>query len=282
MKQWMLPVCAAALAAGIFCGCAPLQVATKVLDDSDLGDTAQAVGEELAKEVPATQAASTLLTDDLVRQNYTTDQAITQIEIDEKDANLEIRSGSTKEIQVSYIEPKDRSLYTFEVQGSTLKIKKTGRVKWNDSTPATVITLPAQEYQSIEIEADNLYLDVSGLDVAKLDAEAGNGYFTVKDLKAQNVSFSADNGVTKLTDLIAQKLDLEMDNGTLDLNRTRVDHYECEMDNGQVSGTLTGREDEYNVRVSIHDKVQTYGSASADKTVDIKLDQGDVKLNFRL
>lgn len=280
MKQWMLPVCAAVLAAGIFCSCAPLQVANKVLDDSDLKDAAQVVGKELANEAPSTQ---TLLTDDLVRQNYTTDQAITQIEIEEMDAVLEIQSGSTQEIQVSYIEPKDRSLYTFEVRGSTLKIKKTGRVDWKDkSTPTTVITLPAKEYQSIEIEGDNLCLAVSGVDVSELDAEAYNGVFKVNDLQAKDVSFTADNGVTELTNLIAQKLDLEMDNGTLDLDKTRVDHYECEMDNGEISGTITGREDEYNVRVSIDNEVQRYGSTSADKTIDFKLDQGHVKLNFRL
>lgn len=283
MKQWMLPVCAAALAAAVLCSCAPLQVATKVLGDSDLEDAAQAVGEELASQASSVQSDKVVLTDDLVRQTYSTDQDVAKIEIEELDSNLEIRTGSGDEIRVTYVEKANQNLYTFEVKGSTLKIKKTGRIIQEDSSvPATVIILPAKEYQSIEIEADNLYLDMSGLDVAELDAEARNGYFKVSDLKAQNASFTADNGVTNLTDVIAQKLDLEMDNGTLDLNRTRVDYYKCEMDNGQISGTLTGREDEYNVRISIDGKIQSNGNTSAGKTIDLKLDQGDVKLNFRL
>lgn len=283
MKKFMLPVCAAALAASIFCSCAPLQVAEKVLDESDLKDKTQAVGQELAQEAPAVQTASAPLSGDLVRQNYTTDQPITQIDIEEVDANLEIRSGTTQEIQVSYVEPSNRSLYTFEVRGSTLKIKKTGRVNWeNNSTPATVITLPDQEYQSIEIEGTNLYLTMSDLDVVQLDAEADNGYYEVSGLQARNASFSADNGSAALTDLTAQKLDVEMDNGTLELNRTLVDHYECEMDNGQISGTVTGSEEEYNTRISIGGVLKSNDNRNASKTMRFELDHGDVQVDFQL
>ena len=136
MKQILLLAGSAALAAALLCSCATLQIASKVLDGSG-----QAVEQELEDMASSIQAAQEVQASDLARRTYTTSQNITKVEIQEVDANLSIKTGNTDEIRVTYIEPEAQSLYTFEVEGNTLKIRKLGRMENLNSTPATVIVL---------------------------------------------------------------------------------------------------------------------------------------------
>lgn len=284
MKPMMLSVCSAALAAVMLCSCAPFQVATKVLDDSNLKGAAEAVGEELAGEAASVQAASSVLKENMIRQTYTTRENITKIEISDLDAAIEIKTADTDEIQVVYKEPADQSLYSFEIKGSTLEIRKTGRIVSNGGpTPTTVITLPAKEYQSIDVEANNLSLVTTDLDARQLDFEGSNASFQITGGNVNDLSISADNAAVTLSETTAKKIDVEADNGDVHFDQTQADAYECELDNGSIHGVLLGRQDEYNIRVTAEDKntnLKTNGNTGAAKSIRFEVNNGNIEVRL--
>lgn len=278
MKQILLSVGSAALAAALLCSCAPFQIASKVLDESE-----QAIGQELEDMADSIQAAREVQASDLARRTYTTSQNITKVEIEEVDANLTIKTADTDEIRVTYIEPAAQSLYTFEVKGSTLKIRKLGRLENMGSTPATVITLPAGTYEEIEIEADNTSLTLEDLDVRKLDVEADNLSLDFTGGSTGELSLKANNAAVELSKLTAQKVEIEADNGAVHFDQTQADAYECDLHNGTIEGVLIGRNDEYNIKVSARDEytnLKTNGNTAAPKSIDFSVDNGEIRVRL--
>lgn len=278
MKQILLLAGSAALAAALLCSCATLQIASKVLDGSG-----QAVEQELEDMASSIQAAQEVQASDLARRTYTTSQNITKVEIQEVDANLSIKTGNTDEIRVTYIEPKAQSLYTFEVEGNTLKIRKLGRMENLNSTPATVIVLPARAYEDIEVEADNASLTLKDLDTRRLNVEADNISLDITGGNADQLSLKADSAAVELSKITAQKVEIEADNGAVHFDQTQADAYRCDLHNGAIEGVLMGRNDEYNINVSARDEhtnLKSNGNTSAKKSIDFTVNNGGIRVRL--
>ena len=278
MKQILLSVVSAALAAALLCSCAPFQIASKVLDESDLAD---ALEQEL--EAASAQAVQEVQTSDLTRRTYTTSQNITKVEIEEVGANLTIKTADTDEVRVTYIEPSAQTLYAFEVHGSTLKIQNLGRLENMSSTPATVITLPARAYENIEINADNAGLTLEDLDVRNLEVEAKNLSLKMEESTAGELSVNADNAAIELSKMTAEKIEIEADNSVVHFDQTQASAYACDLHNGSIEGVLIGRNDEYNIKVSARDEytnLKTNGNTTAQKSIDFSVDNGKIQVRL--
>lgn len=278
MKQILLSVGSAALAAALLCSCAPFQIASKVLDESE-----QAIEQELEDMADSIQAAQEVQTSDLARRTYTTSQNITKVEIEEVGANLTIKTADTDEVRVTYIEPSAQSLYTFEVNGSTLKIRKLGRLENMGSTPATVITLPARAYENIEIEADNAGLTLEDLDVRNLEVEAKNLSLKMEGGTAGELSVNANNAAVELSKMTSEKIEIEADNSVVHFDQTQANAYECDLNNGNIEGVLIGRNDEYNIKVSARDEytnLKTNGNTAAQKSIDFSVNNGKIRVRL--
>lgn len=278
MKQILLMAGSAALAASLLCSCATVQIASKVLDGSG-----QAVEQELENMAASIQEVQEIQTSDLSRRIYTTSQNITKVEIQEVDANLTVKTANTDEIQVTYIEPTAQSLYAFEVDGSTLKIRKLGRMENRSTTPSTVIILPAKAYEAIEIESDNAGITLNDLDVRKLEVESKNLSLKMAGGAADELSVQANNAAVELSELTAEKIEIEADNGAVHFDQTRASAYECDLHNGTIEGVLVGRDDEYNIKVSARDEstnLKTNGNTSARKSIDFSVGNGKIQIRM--
>lgn len=273
MKQWMLPVCAAALAAAVLCSCAPLQVATKVLEDRNLESFADSLSNEI-KSQPSK----------MIGHDYTAPNEITRIEIDDRDAIIDIKALSVSNVQMTYMET-EYSNYSVQTVGSTLKIKK--NTNWREESERFTITIkvPSSLLDRLKIEGDNLEVNISNLQVGRLEMEAENSFLMMDNMTGNEVSIEAEQVFARLNNNVLGRLTVEADNSNLELNQVKSDAYDCELENGDISGVLIGQETDYNIRIQVRNGTSTLNSNSnlgAEKSLRFEVDNGNVKTNFQL
>lgn len=280
MKQILLSAGSAALAAALLCSCVPFQIASKVLDESN-----QVIGQDLEDIADSIQASQEVQISGLTRRTYTASQNITGLDVESQDAAIRIETADVSQVEVEYVEPSDQTLYRFWVEGSTLKIEKRGQSNGNRSEVETSmkITLPAGAYQEIEIRGTNSGVKIQDVEVQSLELENSNSSVSLSGLTVGELSGEVKNGGVKVSDTSAQKIELELSNGSIAFDNAQADDYECEVSNGTISGTLAGREEDYNIRTSVgmgSNNLPSSTKTGAGKSIEFHVDNGSIKVQF--
>lgn len=281
MKQILLSVGSAALAAALLCSCAPFQIASKVLDESELSQAVETVGQQAED----TQIVSQALSAGMVQRVYVAEQNVTSLDVESVDAAIRIETADVSQVEVEYVEPSDQSWYRFWVEGSTLKIEKRGQTNGNRSEVeiAMKITLPVREYQEIEVHSTTSGVKMQDVEVWSLELETTNSSISLSGLTVGELSGEAKNGSVKVEDTVARKIELELNNGTIAFDNAQADDYECEVSNGSISGTLAGREEDYNIRTSVgmgSNSLPSSTRSGAGKSIEFHVDNGNIKVQF--
>lgn len=278
MKQILLSLGSAVLAAALLCSCGPFQVAEKVMDQSDL----QQIAEGLAMRAEDSANISEAEKSGLVRRTYTAEADVDKIKIQEYDASIRIETGSVDRVQVTYMDFADSQDYQFSEGDDTLRI--TNDSNTTDVTYTTVITLPQKEYTEIEIEADNGSVTV--LNAAANSVWLHNSSNTdvqLSGLTAQKIYTSLINGMVTVSDTTAYKLNVRLSNGMVELEDTEIENYDCQVENGTIEGTVVGDPDEYNIRTSVDvgsNHLPSTARKRGDKTLRFHVGNGEINVQF--
>ena len=278
MKQILLSLGSAVLAAALLCSCGSFQVAEKVMDQSDL----QQIAEGLAMRAEDSANISEAEKSGLVRRTYTAEADVDKIKIQEHDASIRIETGSVDRVQVTYMDFADSQDYQFSEGDDTLRI--TNDSNSTDVTYTTVITLPQKEYKEIEIETDNGSVTV--LNVAANSVWLHNSSNTdvqLSGLTAQKVYTSVINGMVTVSDTTAYKLNVRLSNGMVELEDTEIENYDCQVENGTIEGTVVGDPDEYNIRTSVdvgRNHLPSTARKRGDKTLRFHVGNGEINVQF--
>ena len=278
MKQILLSLGSAVLAAALLCSCGSFQVAEKVMDQSDL----QQIAEGLAMRAEDSANISEAEKSGLVRRTYTAEADVDKIKIQEHDASIRIETGSVDRVQVTYMDFADSQDYQFSEGDDTLRI--TNDSNSTDVTYTTVITLPQKEYKEIEIETDNGSVTV--LNVAANSVRLHNSSNTdvqLSGLTAQKVYTSLINGMVTVSDTTAYKLNVRLSNGMVELEDTEIENYDCQVENGTIEGTVVGDPDEYNIRTSVDvgsNHLPSTARKRGDKTLRFHVGNGEINVQF--
>lgn len=282
MKHILLSFGSAALAAALLCSCGPFQVAEKVVDQTDL----QQIAEGLAMQAEDSANVSEALKAGLVQRTYTAESAnLDKIVIEERYASIRIEPGRTDRIQVSYLESADSQVYRFSEGDSTLRIKNKSRNGVDsDVTYTTVITLPEQQYQAIEVKADNSSVTVRDVDVDSVWLRnSSNTIVQFSGLNAGRINASLINGIATVSDTTAASLDVSVSNGILRLENTQVDRYDGQVENGSIEGSILGQADEYDIRTSVDvgsNKLPSNSNSRAAKDLRLHVGNGTINVQF--
>lgn len=278
MKQILLSLGSAVLAAALLCSCGPFQVAEKVMDQSDL----QQIAEGLAMRAEDSANISEAEKSGLVRRTYTAETDADKIKIQEHDASIRMETGNVDRVQVTYMDFADSQDYQFSEGDDTLRI--TNDSNSTDVTYTTVITLPQKEYKEIEIETDNGSVTV--LNVAANSVWLHNSSNTdvqLSGLTAQKVYTSLINGMVTVSDTTAYKLNVRLSNGMVELEDTEIENYDCQVENGTIEGTVVGDPDEYNIRTSVDvgsNHLPSTARKRGDKTLRFHVGNGEINVQF--
>ena len=129
------------LAAALLCGCVPVQVMGSMMDLGSFVVSVQQVLEEGAVEDLPAESRSAVA---MERLTYTAGGSISNVEVEEKDASVQLRTGPVDRVTVEYSQPAGSQLYTFAERGGTLIVKKERETKGSrhSEEQPTVITLP--------------------------------------------------------------------------------------------------------------------------------------------
>ena len=139
------------LAAALLCGCVPVQVMGSMMDLGSFVVSVQQILEEgTVEDLPAESRSSV----SMERLTYTAGGSISNVEVEEKDASVQLRTGPVDRVTVEYSQPAGSQLYTFAERGGTLIVKKERETKGSrhSEEQPTVITLPDID-QSFDVYA---------------------------------------------------------------------------------------------------------------------------------
>ena len=280
MKQILLSLGSAVLAAALLCSCGSFQVAEKVMDQSDL----QQIAEGLAMRAEDSANISEAKKAGLVQQTYTAEMDVDKIRIEEDYASVRIETGNVDRVQVSYMDHANSQAYRFSEGNDTLRIKNDSTTSSSGVIYTTVITLPEKEYKEIEIEASNS--SIIKMDVAADSVWVHNSSNTdvqLGGLTSRQIYTSLINGTVTVSDSAAYRLAVRLNTGMIQLEENVVEHYDCQVENGTIEGTVVGDPDEYNIRTSVDMGSNQLPSAArkrGNKDLRFHVGNGEINVQF--
>ena len=281
MKQILLSLGSAALAAALLCSCGPFQVAEKVVGRSDL----EQIAEGLAKQAEDSANISEAEKAGLVRWTYTAETDVDKIKIEEHNASVRIETGNVDRVQVSYMDYADSRGYKLSQGNNALRITNDSSTAGSSGvTYTTVITLPEKEYREIEIEADNssvVVMDVEADSVCLRNSS--NTDVQLSGLAVQQIHTSLISGMVTVSDSTGYKLAVSLNTGMIQLENTDMEQYDCQVETGSIEGTILGDPDEYNIRTSVDvgsNQLPSMARKEGDRGLRFHAGTGNINVQF--
>lgn len=135
------------------------------------------------------------------------------------------------------------------------------------------------------LDSENAGIRLSGVSCASLRAGSENGSIKAEDIRADSIVLSGDNASVTLTNAegkalalsskngrvtaaqvtAAEQAKLKSENGAIKLEAFTSPNMELESENGSISGTITGRETDYQISSTAGN-----GSSNLENRLDVK------------
>lgn len=188
--------------------------------------------------------------DTFTEKNYTSEEAVTSIEVEVRDREIEVVSSNDDKVYIDYFES-EKEFYNISVADGKLVIKAEVSKEWTDF----VGTKPSKDYRKIIIKVPSQVLD-------SLSIITTNENISVTDLNVKDVTLNSNGGNIVLDKLGANAFDLNVKNGNL-------------------TGSIVGSLDEFKISIE-HKKGDSNLSEKADgsKTLNVVVNNGDIDLKF--
>lgn len=189
------------------------------------------------------------------RQAYTPDGAVREIQIDARDRKIEVKPSEDDQVHLVYYES-DKEFYEISNAGNKLVMTAQNDKTWQDyfgskaagaGSRTIELRVPAAGMASVDLKTTNEDIVLTSLAVTgEVTAFANHG----------SVSFSA----------------LEAGQGV-----------SLEAKNGGVSGTLTGRYEDYAIESHVKKGKSNLPEQKADgeKTLSVRTNNGDIEVAFQ-
>ena len=269
------------LAAALLCGCVPVQVMGSMMDLGSFVVSVQQVLEEgTVEDLPAESRSAVAME----RLTYTAGGSISNVEVEEKDASVQLRTGPVDRVTVEYSQPAGSQLYTFAERGGTLIVKKERETKAgrHSEEQPTVITLPENTYGS-RVETENGSVQAGGLEARTLSADTVNGSVEAVGVTARNMDLESENGSFRLSGVKASRLEVQGVNGSVALDSAEAEAFTCRLTNGSITGSLAGREEDYSITASAgfgRNNLTSARRPGAEKSLDFRVENGGIQVRF--
>lgn len=270
------------LAAALLCGCVPVQVMGSMMDLGSFVVSVQQILEEgTVEDLPAESRSSV----SMERLTYTAGGSISNVEVEEKDASVQLRTGPVDRVTVEYSQPAGSQLYTFAERGGTLIVKKERETKAgrHSEEQPTVITLPENTYGSIRVETENGSVQAGGLEARTFSADTVNGSVEAVGVTARNMDLESENGSFRLSGVKASRLEVQGVNGSVALDSAEAEAFTCRLTNGSITGSLAGREEDYSITASAgfgRNNLTSARRSGAEKSLDLRVENGGIQVRF--
>ena len=177
-----------------------------------------------------------------VRQQFSTTEEISSIQIKENGASVTIRPGEGNQTYVNYADTSEEELYDIHVDNGTLVIDKlrenplktivvNGKIVEIsiDESYCLEIIVPQKQYDSIAIE------------------NSGNGNATLDSISSANIGVELKNGSSEFLQTQSDDMNVKIVNGSITFDRTNSSKYDCEVTNGKIQGNIIGNYDNYSI-----------------------------------
>ena len=269
------------LAAALLCGCVPVQVMGSMMDLGSFVVSVQQVLEEgTVEDLPAESRSAVAME----RLTYT-GGSISNVEVEEKDASVQLRTGPVDRVTVEYSQPAGSQLYTFAERGGTLIVKKERETKdgRHSGEQPTVITLPENTYGSIRVETENGSVQAGGLEARTFSADTVNGSVEAVGVTARNIDLESENGSFRLSGVKAGRLEVQGVNGSVVLDSAEAEAFTCRLTNGSITGSLAGREEDCSIAASAgfgRNNLRSVQRPGAEKSLDFRVENGGIQVRF--
>lgn len=270
------------LAAALLCGCVPVQVMGSMMD---LGSFVVSVQQVLEEGTVETYPAESRPDVSMERLTYTAVSSVSSVEVEEKDASVQLRTGPVDRVTVEYSQPAGSQLYTFAERGGTLIVKKERETKngRHSGEQPTVITLPEKVYGSIRVETENGSIRADDLEARTFSADTDNGSVEAEGVTARNLELESVNGSFRLSGVKAGRLEVQGVNGSVVLDSAEAGAFTCRLTNGSITGSLAGREEDCSIAASAgfgRNNLRSVQRPGAEKSLDFRVENGGIQVRF--
>jgi len=247
------------------------------------------------------------------QKEYTCQNETKEINLNNGLYNVEILKEKVDRIKIEYNDEKDNKQFEIEENGSVLNIGKINEKKvififdissmFNDTKRKMKITIPENFEGKMsfsggagDIKAHDLKMEALDINMAAGEVDLGDtqvdkeaniemsaGSLNIRKLTVDHAIVDISAGDIKIGELIARgNVDIKASMGDIDVDRLEAkDRISIDCDMGDIKARIKGKKSDYNIHtdVSMGD-CNLSNQTGGTKSLDIKLDAGDVDVDF--
>lgn len=223
---------------------------------------------------------------DFVKCEYIGTENVSQIVVEDVNADILIKKSDTNSIVVEYYDLSDNPVYTISATAETLEIKKF--YDPNTSVAASprkplVVYIPDKQMHEISVYNRGGSIKCESVDATEFSANMVSGNITLNNVSADNIELQSRVGDISIGNVVSNSINISGVITDISFNSVLAYNYNCSTQKGNISGTIVGSSNEYSIDSytflgsnNLSNKVIT----DSKNVIYVRTCIGNIELNF--